>query len=64
MAIAVCSSAFVGLGHMQRRAMGVPELPVAVITHPFGVLDREQVREQAERCLDDILRLLGPGGRP
>lgn len=43
--------------------MGVPGLPIVVIPHPFGVRSRDEVREMAARCVDDIVRVLGEGGR-
>jgi hypothetical protein len=46
---------------MQSKAMGVPGLPIVVIPHPFGVCAREQVREIAARCVDDIVRVLARG---
>ena len=55
----MCSTAFVGLGKAQARALGHPELAIAVIPHPFGVRTREQVREIAEKCVDDIVKLVG-----
>lgn len=53
----VCSTAFVTLGHAQARALGRPDLPIAVIPHPFGLLTRAEVRRIAEQCAEDIVRL-------
>jgi hypothetical protein len=39
------------------RAFGYPDLPIAVIPHPFGLRSREQVRKIAEQCAEDISRL-------
>ena len=55
-ALTVCSTAFQTLGRAQARALGNPELPIAVITHPFGSRDRIQVRAIAEQCAADIVR--------
>ena len=47
-----------GLGHAQQKALGSPDLPIAVVPHPFGTRSREQLWEIAEKCADDIARLL------
>jgi len=62
-AITVCSTAFVGLGRAQAKALGHPELPIAVIPHPFGIRTREGVRELARDCVQDIVRLAGQATR-
>jgi len=56
-ALAVCSTSFTGLGRAQARALGHPDLPIAVIPHPFGLRTREEVRAIAEQCVADIARL-------
>lgn len=58
----ICSAAFTTLGHAQARALGKPDLPIAVVPHPFGLRTREEIREIAEQCVEDIVRLLGKGG--
>jgi len=60
-AIVVCSSAFLTLGRAQAAALDCPELPIAVIPHPFGNRTREEVGEIAERCLREIVALAGAG---
>ncbi len=57
----VCSTAFTTLGQAQARALGRPDLPIAVIPHPFGLRTREEVREIAEQCAQDIARLVNRG---
>ena len=54
----ICSTAFVTLGRAQARALGDAELPIAVIPHPFGVRTREEVRSIAEKCVDDVAKLV------
>ncbi|MCC7485391.1 MAG: hypothetical protein IT529_10440 [Burkholderiales bacterium] len=54
----ICSSAFETLGRAQARALGNPGLPIAVIPHPFGLRNREEVRRMAERCAADIAGLV------
>ena len=57
----VCSTAFLTLGRSQAKALGNPDLPIAVIAHPFGLRKRDEVRELAETCARDIVRLVAPG---
>ena len=57
-AVAICSTAFTTLGRAQASALGCPELPIAVIAHPFGLRTREEVRQIAEKCVDEIAKLV------
>jgi len=58
----VCSTAFVTLGRSQLKALGSPDLPLAVMPHPFGVRTRAEVRALAETFVDEVARLaLGAG---
>ena len=54
----ICSTAFVTLGKAQAKTLGHPDLPLAVIPHPFGIRTREEVRDLADRCAEDIARLV------
>ena len=54
----MCSTAFLTLGRAQAKALGNPELPIAVIAHPFGLRKREEVRQMAEKCVQDIAALV------
>lgn len=58
LALTVCSSAFVKLGRAQAAACGYPDLPIAVVPHPFSARSREQVRELAAQCANDIAKLV------
>jgi len=60
-AVAICSTAFLSLGRAQARALGDADLPIAVIPHPFGLRSRDEVRQMAEKCVDDIARLILKG---
>jgi hypothetical protein len=59
--LTVCSTAFVGLGRAQAKALGFPALPIAVVPHPFGMRSRDEIRAVAERCVDEIARLACEG---
>ena len=54
----ICSTAFITLGRAQAKALGCPDLPIAVMPHPFGSRTRDEVRGIAEQCVGDIERLL------
>jgi hypothetical protein len=57
-ALTVCSTSFTGLGRAQQKALGSPDLPIATVPHPFGTRSRDELRQIAARCADDIARLL------
>lgn len=50
----ICSTSFTTLGRAQLGAFGCPDLPIAVIPHPFGLRTRDEVRKIAEQCVDEI----------
>jgi hypothetical protein len=50
------------MGAAQARSLGHPDLPIAVIPHPFGNRTRAEVRGMAESCADDIVRLMREAG--
>ncbi len=58
-AIAVVSKAFMGLGRAQASALKFAALPICVIDHPFGSRKRDEVKQMAVRCVDDIMVLMG-----
>ena len=55
----ICSTAFTTLGRAQAAALGHPGLPIAVIPHPFGLRTRDEVRQIAAKCVDEIVSLAG-----
>ena len=57
-ALMVCSTAFTTLGRAQAAALGQPNLPIAVIAHPFGLRRRDEVREMAEKCVAEVAKLV------
>jgi hypothetical protein len=61
-ALTICSTAFITLGRAQASALGRPHLPIAVIAHPFGLRSRDEVRQMAETCVDDVVNLVSKGG--
>ena len=57
MAVEVVSTAFLPLGRGQARGLGYPDLPIAVVQHPFGTCTRDEVRQIAIQCAADVARL-------
>ena len=57
-AVTICSSAFTTLGRAQASALGNAQLPIAVVPHPFGLRSRDEVRQMADQCVDDIVKLV------
>jgi hypothetical protein len=53
----VCSTSFTGLGRAQQTALGHPDLPIATVPHPFGTRKRDELRQIAAQCVDEIARL-------
>jgi hypothetical protein len=61
-ALTICSTAFQTLGRAQASALGKKDLPIAVMPHPFGLRKREEVRDIAAKCADDIARMMTKAG--
>jgi hypothetical protein len=62
-AVTICSTAFVTLGKAQARALGDSSLPIVVIPHPFGLRTRDEVREIASTCVDQLVELVIGGAK-
>ena len=61
----VTSDRFLELGRLQSRALGRPDLLLAVIPHPLAGLDGAAAIERGRVAGREILRLLGrPGESP
>ncbi len=53
-----CSSEFAALGANERRALGMPGLPIVVVPHPVGGVPPEAAREMAEGTIAEVRRAL------
>jgi hypothetical protein len=56
--VTVVSDRFLELGRLQARALGVPDLALAVIQHPLAGLPEEVARERGRAAAQEVLRLL------
>lgn len=50
----LCSSAFIKLGQSQAKALGVPTLPILEVPHPFGLKTKDEIKEIAKNCMQQI----------
>ena len=57
----VCSTAFETLGRAQATSLGHPDLAIGVVPHPFGLRNREGIRELAQQFVVDIAQLACSG---
>ncbi|MBI2315888.1 MAG: hypothetical protein HYU75_02320 [Betaproteobacteria bacterium] len=57
-AVTICSTAFETLGRSQARALGCPDLPLALVPHPFGIIARDNLRPVAEDVAKQIEAVL------
>ena len=64
--VTVCTHLFVTLGNVERRALGMPELPLAIPQHPLGGLRADAVKEKADALLEQVVAGLtgSTGGIP
>ncbi|MDA0733677.1 MAG: hypothetical protein O2909_02635 [Chloroflexi bacterium] len=53
--VAVCSHLFVRLGETERRALGMPELPMAIAQHPIGGIKADAVQAKADALLEQVI---------
>lgn len=58
-AMTICTTAFLRVGRMQCKALGMPHLPILVMEHPFGSRSRAEVGAIAADCAEQIARLAG-----
>jgi hypothetical protein len=55
----LATDAFTRLATLQSKAMGMPNLAVAVIEHPLGGIEPGEVRDKARSAAAAVLELLG-----
>ncbi|AOB31262.1 hypothetical protein AKI39_11995 [Bordetella sp. H567] len=62
--VTVCSTTFTGLGRAQAKAMGCAQIPILVIPHPFGTRTRDEIRDIAAQCAEQLMALMAGGTQP
>jgi hypothetical protein len=55
---AICTDPFLEEARAQARALGMPDLPVARITHPLSTLTAEEIAQRAAEAVPQLLGLL------
>ena len=53
--VTVCSHLFVRLGETERKALGMPELPMAITQHPIGGIKSDAVQAKADTLLTQVI---------
>ena len=54
----IATREFLSLADHERKGLGMPSLPLALITHPLGDLPLDEVAERAEMALEQIVHAL------
>ena len=49
------------LGEVERRALGMPELPMAIAQHPLGGIKKDAVLAKADALLEQVIAGLTKG---
>jgi hypothetical protein len=53
--VTVCTTRFRALGEVERRSLGMPELPMAIAMHPFSGLKADAVEAKADLLLEHVV---------
>ena len=56
--VTVCSHLFQRLGEVERRSLGMPDLPMAIAPHPIGGVAAETASAKADDLFDYIVAAL------
>ncbi len=53
--VTVCSHLFQRLGNVERRSLGMPDLPMAIAPHPIGGVPPATAVAKADNLFDNIV---------
>jgi hypothetical protein len=53
--VTVCSHLFQRLGNVERRSLGMPDLPMAIAPHPIGGLPAETAADKADTLFEIVV---------
>ena len=56
--VTVCSHLFQRLGNVERRSLGMPDLPMAIAPHPIGGVSPETAVAKADALFDAVVEAL------
>lgn len=54
--VVVGTDRFKRLGELERRSLGMPELGMAIVAHPLGGLQAEQLLAKADGLLEQVVQ--------
>ena len=54
--VTICTTAFEGLGREEAKNLGMPDLPLVIITHPIGGESMSVIDQRAEQALANVIR--------
>ena len=57
-ALTIATTAFQVLARTQAKALGRPELPVAIIPHPLGPRSRQELQDLVDKQLEDMVNMV------
>ena len=57
-AVTICTDIFAETAHAMAQMWGAPDYPVILTTHPLSGLTRQQLRQRAERMLEEMVTIL------
>lgn len=53
--VTVCSHLFQRLGNVERRSLGMPDLPMAIAPHPIGGVPADTAVAKADALLETVV---------
>ena len=56
--VTVCSHLFQRLGNVERRSLGMPDLPMAIALHPIGGVPPETAIAKADDLFETVVAAL------
>ena len=56
--VTVCSHLFQRLGNVERRSLGMPDLPMAIAHHPIGGVPSETAVTKADALFETVVEAL------
>jgi len=59
----ICTHVFEPTARFQAEALGLPELGIIVVPHPFSGIDPAEVQRKAEAAFEGVLGALTERGR-
>ena len=54
----IATREFLSLADHERKGLGMPSMPMALITHPLGDLTLDRLAARADQALDQIIHAL------